>query len=198
MPTDQFELLILEEYRALRAESLRCAGIISNTIWVGITQYAATCIAVLALKSKFEFAPLLLIILLMLESLASTSMYLSEIFKYSRIGRYIREKIESSFATDNSLTIQELPISWEHWILDKRSKLFYILSLFTLQVPILTCFFLLIFSKSLIGFHAIAASIYSSFGGVLLILLYFLMAIDISLIAIMGIRIIREGKARHL
>ena len=101
-PDQRFERLCVEEYKALRAESLRCGGIISNTIWVGVTQYAVTCITVFIRKT--DYCVPLLIALLMLESISATAMFLSELFKYSRIGCYLRFKIEKSFAVKDQMT----------------------------------------------------------------------------------------------
>jgi hypothetical protein len=138
-----YERLSIEEYKALRAESLRCAGIISNTVWLGITQFAVTIGAwEIVIKDNIEFR-LPLFSLLMLESLAATCMYLSELFKYVRVGYYISENIEKHFfMTANDKHIIHQPLFWENSIKTKRAYLIYWASLFILQMPfaILGCF----------------------------------------------------------
>lgn len=136
----RFEQRCMEEYKALRAESLRCAGIISNVVWIGITQFAFTLAAAINL-SKDSSVRILFLMLLSLESIAATSMYLSELWKYARIGRYIREKIESQYKSTRDFKFEDSPICWENWIKHTagRSKSFTLISVFILQIPIVIC-----------------------------------------------------------
>jgi hypothetical protein len=146
----RFEQRCMEEYKALRAESIRCAGIISNTVWIGIAQFALTIAAAIVSGKNTAGTPLVFLILLSLESIAATSMYLSELWKYVRIGRYIRGKIESQYEImqgfDNknikAFDHKNVPMFWEHWINSSvagRSKSFTLVSLFILQIPIIVC-----------------------------------------------------------
>jgi hypothetical protein len=146
----RFEQRCMEEYKALRAESIRCAGIISNTVWIGIAQFALTIAASIASGKSSSGTRLLFLILLSLESIAATSMYLSELWKYVRIGRYIRGKIESQYEkiqdfNDKNIKAfdhENVPMFWEHWINSRvagRSKSFTLVSLFILQIPIMVC-----------------------------------------------------------
>lgn len=194
IPDQRFERICIEEYKALRAESLRCGGIISNTIWIGVTQYAITCISVLALNIKIYTFPLL-IILLTLESISATVMFLSEVFKYSRIGRYLRCKIEKSFIISNfSELIFREPMGWEHWIQDKRSKTFYAVSLIILQLPVIILMFTVPVSNEIGFLDALFVSKNYILNISILIFLHILLVIDLSVVAIMSIRIIQENK----
>jgi hypothetical protein len=146
----RFEQRCMEEYKALRAESIRCAGIISNTVWIGIAQFALTIAAAIASGKDSSGARLVFLILLSLESIAATSMYLSELWKYVRIGRYIRGKVESQYEriqgfngkNIKAFDHENVPMFWEHWINSRvagRSKSFTLVSLFILQIPIIVC-----------------------------------------------------------
>ena len=193
MPDQRFERLCIEEYKALRAESLRCGGIISNTIWVGVTQYAVTCITVFIRKIDF-FVPLL-ITLLMLESIAATAMFLSEVFKYSRIGWYLRFKIEKSFAAKDPMTLEfRMPIEWEHWIQDKRSEIFYVASLFALQLPIIISLFILLFLIKVNFLRDVLVFPDHISNMALLLFFYILIGIDMIMVSIMTIRIVYDDK----
>jgi hypothetical protein len=122
--------LSMEEYKALRSEGLRSAGIIANTVWLGTTQFALTIIGAATYAQKVLFNPIMLpifLILLCLESIAATFMFLSDFEKYVRVGRYIREEIETKYPV----------MHWEHWIQSKRSVVFPIISIIILQLPFL-------------------------------------------------------------
>ncbi len=62
--------------------------------------------------------------LLCLEAMAISSMYLSELWKYIRVGAYIREELQ-------------LPTGWERWIERHRAYELYVGSLTLLQLPVL-------------------------------------------------------------
>lgn len=194
VPDQRFERICIEEYKALRSESLRCGGIISNTIWVGVTQYAITCISVLALNIKIYTFPLL-IVLLILESISATVMFLSEVFKYSRIGRYLRCKIEKSFIIyDFRELIFREPMGWEHWIQDKRSRTFYAVSLIILQSPVIVFLFTLSVSNEIGLFDALFVSKNYIFNISILMFIILLLIIDLSAVIIISIRIIQENR----
>jgi hypothetical protein len=130
----RLEQFRMQEYNALRAEGLRSAGIIANTVWLGTTQFAVT-IGVAATsankvhESVFNSNMLLLVFLTILsvESIAATAMFLSNLGKYVRVGCYIREEIETKYPV----------MHWEQWIQSKRSIAFPIVSIIILQFPFL-------------------------------------------------------------
>jgi hypothetical protein len=127
--------LHMEEYKALRAEGLRSAGIIANTVWLGTAQFAITIVGAATYAQKAFSTPIMLpifLILLSLESMAASFMFLAEFGKYVRVGHYIRVKIEKKYPV----------MEWEHWIQSKRSIIFPIFSITILQLPFLasTCF----------------------------------------------------------
>lgn len=146
--------LIIEEYKALRAESLRCAQTVATTVWVGITGFLVTAGAsVAATRFVREYDSLLLVtlILLVLQAFGASIMFLSDYWRFIRIGIYIRIKIEEQFETRFEETSKDLgaqantwrPIGWEHWIRGKRrAGWFPLASLFVLQLPAVTTFVL--------------------------------------------------------
>jgi hypothetical protein len=133
-----FDTLLLEEYKALRAESLRCAGFISNAIWLGITQFPITISTWALVKSKIDLSYYLLFIFILLQSLLASIILLSELWKYARVGHYIRDKIEKYYINLNiNSKINHVPLYWESWIRKRRANFYYEVSLFILQIPIL-------------------------------------------------------------
>jgi hypothetical protein len=138
----RFEQRRMEEYKALRTETIRCAGIISNAVWIGITQFTLTVAAATNFAKDSPELRLLFLILISIQAIAATSMFLSELWKYARIGRYIREKIESEHKISGAFDFLNSPMSWEAWINSKhagRSRVFTLVSLFILQIPIIIC-----------------------------------------------------------
>lgn len=136
---------LLSEYQALRGESLHSAQIIATTLWVGISGFAVTVGAGFAAIKAHPVVLPLAMGFLCLQALAASGMLLAEIWKYARIGSYIRSNIEARLAPkegdkkgdkegdkDNKRLL-----NWEHWIADKRPKWFYFLSLLLLQSPVL-------------------------------------------------------------
>jgi hypothetical protein len=125
------ELLRMEEYKALRAEGLRSAGIIANTVWLGTAQFALTIGVAATCVQKGVLTPdillLMFLVVLSIESAAGTFMFLSELRKYVRVGSYIRENIEKVYPV----------MGWESWIQSKRSIGFPIFSIIILQFPFL-------------------------------------------------------------
>lgn len=144
--------IMLEEYKALRNESLRSAQILSNTVWIAVSGFIIT-IGVFANAAKsipsiVKYLPLLLCI----QSLSATSMFLSETLKYARVGTYIREKIEKSLIQANhDNAVDENPMFWEHWITNKRVTLYYLSVIGLLQFPVFGS--LLIFVSYLSGWN---------------------------------------------
>lgn len=152
--SDRDHDLIIEEYKALRAESLRCAQTVATTVWVGITGFFITAgAAVAATRFIREYDSLLLVtlILLVLQSFGASVMFLSDYWRFIRIGIYIRTKIEEQFESKIEEVSEDLerqvttwrPIGWEHWIRGKRrAGWFPLASLFVLQLPTATTFVL--------------------------------------------------------
>lgn len=145
MDSDDFAKMCLEEYKALRSESQRCAQIFSNTIWIGISGFIITIgVSASVLKEHAGFLPFALL-LLSLQAFAASVMFLSELWKYVRIGVYIRDKIETHFLPQQApINVSEAPMYWEHWLTDKHEKLSYLISLSMLQLPVLFIVYLLL------------------------------------------------------
>lgn len=139
---DDFRQLILEEYKALRAESLRCAQTVATTVWVGVTGFLVTIGAAIAAAryvQNYEYLLLVTLILLVLQSLAASLMFLSDYWRFVRVGIYLRTKIEKQFEIDAPNREVWRPINWEHWIQGKRRAVWFpIASIFVLQLPALT------------------------------------------------------------
>jgi len=131
---DEPQAALLAEYQALRNESLQCAQIISTAVWVGVSSYVVTMSAVFAVLRYWPVALIPFLGLLCLQALAASMMFLFGVWKYARVGAYIREYIESRLI--DTRTSDKL-LHWEHWIEDKRPKCFYVLSLILLQTPVL-------------------------------------------------------------
>jgi hypothetical protein len=190
------ERLRMEEYKALRAEGLRSAGIIANTVWLGTAQFALT-IGVAATCFKKEGVDsyillLVFLIVLSIESAAGTFMFLSELGKYVRVGSYIRENIEKVYPG---------VMGWESWIQPKRSIGFPILSIIILQFPFLCPAILLALSSYHIsdfaGWPEMDIFVRKYFNTCLSkSLLVFLIVIDLAAISSMLLQIKQEGQHR--
>lgn len=144
--------ILLEEYKALRQESLRSSAILSNTVWISISGFIITVGAFANAAKGFpaivEYLPLLLCV----QAFSATSMFLSETWKYARVGVYIREKIEKSLLQEeNNENLRENPLYWEHWITNRRALVYYYSVLGLLQLPIVIT--ILILSSSLFGWN---------------------------------------------
>lgn len=126
----------------------------ATTVWVGITGFLVTAgAAVAATRFVREYDTLLLVtlILLVLQAFGASIMFLSEYWRFIRVGIYIRTKIEGQFETKVGEMSEDLgtqvntwrPIGWEHWIQGKqRAGWFPLASLFVLQLPAITTFVL--------------------------------------------------------
>jgi len=134
----------LAEYKALRDESLRCSQIFSNAAWLAVTGYGATIGVGAAFLNKVGSnartvdEKLLLpatLCFLCLEAIAISAIYLAELWKYIRIGAYIRTEIEPALFASPTL-----PMRWEAWITAHRTKEVYVFSLLLLQLPVVAVF----------------------------------------------------------
>jgi len=123
----------LAEFKALRDESLRCTQMLSNAVWVAVTGYAATVgiaatflgrSGAIGYQMREDMLMQTTVALLCLEAMAISVIYLSELWKYIRVGYYIREKLL-------------IPMNWEKWIQDHRAYELYFGSLVFLQLPII-------------------------------------------------------------
>jgi len=123
----------LAEFKALRDESLRSAQLLANAVWVAVTGYAVTIGAAAAFLGRAgtggravreEMLLPAILALLCLEAMAISAMYLSELWKYIRVGAYIREELK-------------LPTHWEQWIEQHRAYELYLGSLMYLQLPVI-------------------------------------------------------------
>ncbi len=126
----------LEEYRALRAESLQCAQIATNTTWIGFSAFVVTVGGAAAVVDKVHAAAGVAALLVLVQSVVASVVYLSELWKYARIGRYIRYKLESPLISADHP--EASPLFWEHWIANQRASWVYVFSLATLQLPVLS------------------------------------------------------------
>jgi len=195
---ERFERLCIEEYKVLRDESLRCAGIMANTIWIGTTQFVATVGVAAHYTTGKPFLQLVFLVLLCLESTAASVMFLSELWKYARVGRYIREKVEKLFVPGDIGDVFSQPMYWVNWIKTHRSRLFYVFTLIFLQLPIFIAFIILVVSPSTklcewipeIGGRSFILGISFCWR----LLLWILVIIDVIIIFKMGWRVKNEGK----
>jgi hypothetical protein len=133
----------LAEYKALRDESLRCAQLFANAVWVAVTGYAVTVGVGASFLGKAggngrqvreDLLLTAVLCLLCIEALAISTMYLSELWKYIRIGTYIRQYIEPQLS---EVQLDRPPMNWERWIKKHRAKELYIGALTLLQLPVI-------------------------------------------------------------
>lgn len=133
------EAVWLAEYKALRDESLRCAQLLSNAVWTAVTGFGLTAGIGAAFVGKVSETRSRLIlpgvvILLCIQAIAISTIYLSELWKYIRVGYYLRTRVEAHFVAANQGV--EAPMYWEHWIENQRARWLYLASLTFLQFPI--------------------------------------------------------------
>ena len=127
--------LIVAEYQTLRAESDRISQFLANAVWVGITGFALSIVAAGTLSESGLTRPRVIqtiLILLLFQSMAITTMYLSELYKYKRVGVYIRTRIEDRYKHYGS---NRRPLYWENWIDNRRAKILHLSALAFLQAP---------------------------------------------------------------
>jgi hypothetical protein len=126
----------LAVYEALRAESDRIAQLLSNAVWAGITGFGLTLAGAAALADKV-ITPLIVpsaALLLCIQSLAISTVYASELWKYIRVGTYIRVYIEPYFQIlCGGVTA---PMRWESWIVKHRARALHTAALLFLQGPV--------------------------------------------------------------
>lgn len=135
----------LAEYQTLRSESDRISQFLATAIWVGLTGFALSIAAAGTLSSAGIARPKVVqvtTVLLVFQSLAISTMYLSELYKYKRVGGYIRTHIESRFGA--RLAKSERPLNWETWIEPQRSTALHISSFVFLQSPVIGAFLLFV------------------------------------------------------
>ncbi len=150
MPLDQdarhLEIHIrLAEYQTLRSESDRISQFLATAIWVGLTGFALSIAAAGTLSSAGIARPKVVqatTVLLVFQSVAISTMYLSELYKYKRVGGYIRTHIESRLGA--RLTKSQRPLNWETWIEPQRATALHVSSFVFLQSPVLATFLLLL------------------------------------------------------
>jgi len=158
---------VVEEFKALRAESVRCAGTIATSPWLGLSGFLFTIAAAATVsKEALSTATLksldndhaqwlatsvtLLLLILALQALAITSMFLSEVYKYARISVYIRERIEPILVVAGHP--RPLPLlSWENWITDKKAGFLYFGAAGILQLPILLALVMVLTPESILA-----------------------------------------------
>ncbi|MFA5908524.1 MAG: hypothetical protein WC815_07100 [Vicinamibacterales bacterium] len=135
--TESVDHARLAEYEALRAESDRSAQLLSNAVWAGVTGFGLTLAGAAAVAANGPMPPLVVpavALLLSIQSLAMTTVYASELWKYIRVGTYIREYIEPYFRLRAESSAP--PMQWESWIAKHRATLLHISALLFLQGPI--------------------------------------------------------------
>jgi hypothetical protein len=79
--------------------------------------------------------------LLLFQSMAITTMYLSELYKYKRVGVYIRTRIEDRYKHYGS---NRRPLYWENWIENSRAKILHRSAVAFLQAPAVATLLLLL------------------------------------------------------
>jgi hypothetical protein len=127
--------LILAEYQTLRAESDRISQFLANAVWAGITGFALSIVAAGTLSESGLSRPRVIqsiLTLLLFQSMEITTMYLSELYKYKRVGVYIRTRIEDRYKHYGS---NRRPLYWENWIDNKRAEILHISAIAFLQAP---------------------------------------------------------------
>lgn len=127
----------IAEYQTLRAESDRSAQLLSNAVWIGVTGFGLT-LAGAAAASTNGLQPVVVpsvAILLAIQSCAITMLYGSELWKYIRVGTYIRVYIERYFCRHREKVYG--PMHWETWIAGHRALGLHFAALLFLQSPIL-------------------------------------------------------------
>jgi hypothetical protein len=144
----RFNELQLAEYHTLRAESDRISQFLANAVWVGVTGFALSIVAAGTLaESGLSLARVIqaTLILLLFQSMAITIMYLSELYKYKRVGVYIRSHIEARY---RSYGINRRPLFWESWIEKRRARFLHLSAIAFLQTPSLGTVVLLFIGSS--------------------------------------------------
>ncbi len=134
---DYHEDARLAEYEALRAESDRIAQLLSNAVWAGVTGFGLTFVGAAAFSNLHAARPLIVpsvALLVCIQALAISTVYASELWKYIRVGTYIRTYIESYF--QSRYDHAPAPMQWESWINRHRAKGLHLASLSLLQAPI--------------------------------------------------------------
>jgi hypothetical protein len=136
--------LVLAEYQTLRAESDRISQFLANAVWAGITGFALSIVAAGTLtETGLPRARVIqaILILLLFQSMAITTMYLSELYKYKRVGVYIRTRIEDRYKHYGS---NRRPLYWENWIGNRRARILHLSAIAFLQAPAVATTFLLL------------------------------------------------------
>lgn len=147
-----FDEIVLEEFKALKQESLRLNQDIATIVWVGLSGFSAIIAASFVFLNSAnigDFLPLIICIL-SLQSLALGAMLSFEIQRYARIGKYIRLKIEKFFFSKGNDDPSKNPLYWEHWLNNKHSTWFYFVSGLILQLPIIITAFVLVLPEKLL------------------------------------------------
>jgi hypothetical protein len=190
----------IAEYQTLRAESDRISQLLSNAIWVGITGFGLTVVAAASFANARMALPHIMqaiALLLAVQSTAISTMYASELWKYARVGWYIRDRIEKYFRSETDPPV--VAMDWETWIRKHRAKLLYQAALGFLQAPILGCLLMLIMDL----FHWPGPGTFvGQYAGYLVTdwtmaaALLSLIALDLVLMTVLYVRILRAQNGR--
>jgi hypothetical protein len=136
LPADKVRL---EEYKALRQESLSLVTAQGTTVWAGVVAFVLTLGSFISTLGRTEIKPetwqlmgATLAIVLVVQSMAASVIYLGLVWKYVRVGIYIAGRLEAWFAAKELVE----PLFWEHWIRSVRARASYYLSLTLLQAPV--------------------------------------------------------------
>lgn len=144
-------VLALAEYSALRNESLQCSEMIGHAVWIGLTGFIVTVGGTAAALGQIDNATVWLwlmdeakvsfavLVVLMLQSIAATAHLVSQLFRFLRIGVYLREHYEEPLAPSgaNASAITLIRPQWERHIVGQRSISFYVVSIGILQLPLI-------------------------------------------------------------
>ena len=154
--------IILEEYKSLRVEGLKCYQGIVNCVWISLSAYIFTILAATAsvgtilAKGDGHAKQSILIIfevamsLILIQGAAAKVMYFKNLWKYKRLGEYIKNKIEIKFYDEDAKTLREqYPLYWEHWVSDKRLRFFYYVDIALLLMPSIIFLFYFFYSNDI-------------------------------------------------
>ncbi len=180
----------IAEYTGLRAESDRSAQLLSNAVWIAVTGFGLT-LAGAAAASTNGVQPVLVpsvALLLSIQSVAITTLYASELWKYIRVGTYIRVYIEGYFRRQGDHRMP--PMHWETWIVAHRALTLHIAAVVFLQVPVVVTGGLLACVAA--GWQASASGasvVYLSYvgtDGLLTRALWLVVLLDVVLLVVLG------------
>lgn len=132
----------IAEYKTLRDESHQISSLLSNAIWLAITGYSLSTAAAATFSRGHVpniFVVQIITTLFVIQSTAITIVYMSELWRYVRIGYYIKKYIEPLLRFDGAS-----PPFWELWVSGQRVNILYYTTIIFLQSPVIAVIMLLL------------------------------------------------------